>query len=83
MSRLFSTDVIHVTVLQVSKNMCLRAAVYYLSTTFIAVILGISLVVVIQPGDPSKHKSTHDDDTDEGSKKVNADAVNTFLNLLR
>ena len=59
--------------------MGIRAVVYYLTTTFLAVLLGIGLVVLIQPG---THDATVDDDS-TGAKKRPVNAVATFLNLIR
>ncbi|KAK6179691.1 hypothetical protein SNE40_011996 [Patella caerulea] len=60
-----------------SGVMGLRAVVYYIATTLSAVILGIILVVVIEPG----KKGGAPDNI--GSPKGKIDPVDTFLDLLR
>ncbi|ESO88194.1 hypothetical protein LOTGIDRAFT_71933, partial [Lottia gigantea] len=60
-----------------SGVMGLRAVVYYMTTTLLAVILGIVLVVAIEPG----RKGGTPDST--GSPKELIDPVDTFLDLLR
>ncbi len=62
-----------------SSKMGLRALVYYLLTTFIAVVLGIILVVTIRPG--SRLSFDHDDDDDISVEADNV--VDSFLDLLR
>ncbi len=62
-----------------SSKMGLLALVYYLLTTFIAVVLGIILVVTIRPG--SRSSFDHDDDDDTSVEAGNV--VDSFLDLLR
>ncbi len=62
-----------------SSKMGLRALVYYLLTTFIAVVLGIILVVTIRPG--SRLSFDHDDDDDISVEADNV--VDSFLDVLR
>ena len=59
--------------------MGLRAIVYYFSTTFFAIILGIVLVVSIHPGDKS-FKEGVKLEKDEGKPPTSLDA---FLDLIR
>lgn len=61
-----------------SGKMGLRAVVYYMSTTFIAVILGIILVVTIKPGS----RTTVQDD-DDLEKQQTANIADSFLDLIR
>ena len=61
-----------------SGRMGLRAIVYYFATTFIAIIIGIVLVVSIHPGvyaQKSKKAMTEDDMT--------ATSMDAFLDLIR
>ncbi|CAB1351733.1 unnamed protein product [Coregonus sp. 'balchen'] len=62
----------------VSGKIGLRAVVYYLSTTIIAVILGIALVITIKPG--VSQEAEHIDRT-EITENVNT--VDTLLDLVR
>ncbi|XP_076444963.1 excitatory amino acid transporter-like [Babylonia areolata] len=62
-----------------SGKMGLRAIVYYFSTTFFAIILGIILVVAIHPGDKS-FKEGVNLKRDEGKPPTSMDA---FLDLIR
>ena len=62
-----------------SGRMGLRAIVYYFSTTFFAIILGIILVVAIHPGDKS-FKEGVDLEKDDGKPPTSLDA---FLDLIR
>ncbi|KAK7089020.1 hypothetical protein V1264_024415 [Littorina saxatilis] len=55
--------------------MGLRAVVYYMTTTLLAVILGIILVVTIKPGTKDQSKET--------SNRDEVSALATFLNLVR
>lgn len=61
-----------------SGKMGLRAIVYYLTTTFLAVIVGIVLTVSIQPG----KRGGEADDIPEGEKRI-VNTADTFLDLLR
>ena len=61
-----------------SGKMGLRAVVYYLSTTFIAVVLGIILVTTIKPGS----RTTIQDEDDTGEKR-SANIADSFLDLIR
>ena len=60
-----------------SGRMGLRAVVYYMSTTFIAVVLGIILVISIKPGE----RATIDDDDEKYDEAGNV--ADSFLDLLR
>ena len=62
-----------------SGKIGLRAVVYYMSTTFIAVILGIILVVSIKPG--SRTNNITDDDDAEATQSANI--ADSFLDLIR
>ena len=57
----------------------LRAVVYYLSTTIIAVIEGIVLVTTIKPGD----RSQGDVAGDAPSTSANVTTADTLMDLLR
>lgn len=61
----------------VSGKLGLRAIVYYMSTTFIAVVIGIVLVVAINPGKAGKDGSTVSEDL-----KV-VEPVDAITDLLR
>ncbi|XP_041476279.1 excitatory amino acid transporter 3-like [Lytechinus variegatus] len=63
---------------QASSKLGLRAVLYYFTTTFIAVVLGIILVMTIRPG--ARH-SKDDIDTTGNVEKVNT--VDAFLDLIR
>jgi len=65
--------------LSLSGKIGIRAVVYYLSTTVMAVILGIILVVTIQPGVGSLDKAADDDH----STKNNVTTADTLMDLLR
>ena len=60
-----------------SGKMGLRALVYYLATTFMAVVLGIILVVTIKPGDNSSVVSDEEGNTAPGN------IADSFLDLIR
>ena len=60
-----------------SGKMGLRAIVYYMSTTFIAVVLGIILVVSIQPGS----RTVIEDD--ENAEEEPGNVADSFLDLIR
>lgn len=61
-----------------SGKMGLRAVVYYMTTTFIAVVLGIILVVSIKPG---SRTTVHD--SGDSEKTQSANIADSFLDLLR
>ena len=61
-----------------SGKMGLRAVIYYLTTTFLAVIVGIVLTVSIQPG----KRGGEPDELSEGEERV-VNTADTFLDLLR
>uniref|UniRef100_A0A914EJE7 Amino acid transporter n=1 Tax=Acrobeloides nanus TaxID=290746 RepID=A0A914EJE7_9BILA len=61
-----------------SGRMGSLAILYYISTTVLAVITGIILVLLIHPGDPSIK-----DDLGTGTEGKNVSTVDTFLDLLR
>ncbi|XP_028604121.2 excitatory amino acid transporter 1 [Podarcis muralis] len=60
-----------------SGRMGLRAVVYYMSTTIIAVLIGIIMVVIIHPGKGSKEKMHRE------GKIVRVTAADAFLDLIR
>ncbi|XP_044287205.1 excitatory amino acid transporter 1 isoform X2 [Varanus komodoensis] len=60
-----------------SGRMGLRAVVYYMSTTIIAVLIGIIMVVIIHPGKGSKEKMYRE------GKIVRVTAADAFLDLIR
>ncbi len=60
-----------------SGTMGLRAIVYYMSTTFIAVVLGIILVVSIRPGDRTQVAGNEDAEDEP------ANVADSFLDLIR
>ena len=60
-----------------SGKLGLRAIIYYMATTLIAVILGIVLVSSIQPGKRSSSVSEADGDPDTGN------VADSFLDLIR
>nr|XP_046184760.1 excitatory amino acid transporter 3-like isoform X2 [Oncorhynchus gorbuscha] len=62
----------------VSGKIGLRAVVYYLTTTIIAVILGIALVITIKPGVSQKAE-----DIDRTEITQNVNTVDTLLDLVR
>ncbi|TRY97161.1 hypothetical protein DNTS_009644 [Danionella cerebrum] len=63
---------------EVSGRIGLRAVVYYLSTTIIAVILGIVLVMTIKPG-----VSQSSDHINREGSTPNVTTVDTLLDLIR
>ncbi|CAN9509752.1 unnamed protein product [Ophioblennius macclurei] len=63
---------------EVSGKIGLRAVIYYFSTTIIAVILGIILVMTIKPG-----VSQTADHIDRAGTTPNVTTVDTLLDLLR
>ncbi|XP_053155972.1 excitatory amino acid transporter 1 [Hemicordylus capensis] len=60
-----------------SGKMGLRAVIYYMSTTIIAVLIGIIMVVIIHPGKGSKEKMHRE------GKIVRVTAADAFLDLIR
>ena len=61
-----------------SGKMGLRAVIYYLTTTFLAVIIGIVLTISIQPG----KRGGDPDELGEGEERI-VNTADTFLDLLR
>uniref|UniRef100_UPI00398ED15A excitatory amino acid transporter 2-like isoform X1 n=2 Tax=Pristiophorus japonicus TaxID=55135 RepID=UPI00398ED15A len=55
-----------------------RAMVYYMSTTIIAAVLGVILVLAIHPGDPALKKQLG-----EGKKNDEVSSLDAFLDLIR
>uniref|UniRef100_A0A8C6XDT1 Amino acid transporter n=1 Tax=Naja naja TaxID=35670 RepID=A0A8C6XDT1_NAJNA len=55
-----------------------RAMVYYMSTTIIAAILGVILVIAIHPGNPKLKKQLG-----EGKKNDEVSSLDAFLDLIR
>jgi Na+/H+-dicarboxylate symporter len=56
----------------------MRAVIYYISTTVIAVFLGIILIKIIKPGDKNLKR---DEEKSIGSFRISS--IDTFLDLLR
>ena len=65
--------------LSLSGKVGLRAILYYVATTVLAVILGIILVVSIQPGD--NVSGDHDPELDQHKKNVTTE--DTLMDLVR
>lgn len=61
-----------------SGKLGLRAMLYYFSTTFIAVCIGMFLVMTIQPG---KHASK--ETLGDGDQQSKLSTLDTFLDLIR
>lgn len=55
-----------------------RAMVYYMSTTIIAAILGVILVLVIHPGNPKLKENLG-----EGEKNDEVSSLDAFFDLIR
>lgn len=55
-----------------------RAMVYYMSTTVIAAILGVILVLVIHPGNPKLKENLG-----EGQKNDDVSSLDAFFDLIR
>ncbi|XP_077178290.1 excitatory amino acid transporter 2 [Paroedura picta] len=55
-----------------------RAMVYYMSTTIIAAVLGVILVIAIHPGNPKLKKQLG-----EGKKNDEVSSLDAFLDLIR
>ena len=66
--------------LSLSGKVGLRAILYYVSTTLLAVILGVILVVTIKPGDSVS--GSHPVDPVEHEKK-NVTTEDTLMDLVR
>ena len=66
--------------LSLSGKVGMRAVIYYLSTTILAVILGIVLVVSIRPGDSGDIGRAEQQDP---AMKKNVTTADTLMDLLR
>lgn len=55
-----------------------RAMVYYMSTTIIAAVLGVILVLAIHPGNPKLRKQLG-----QGKKNDEVSSLDAFLDLIR
>ena len=64
--------------LSLSGKVGLRAVIFYFSTTILAVILGIILVVTIRPGDGNVEGVD-----DEAGEKRNVTTADTLMDLIR
>ena len=65
--------------MSLSRKVGLRAIAYYMSTTVLAVILGITLVVTIRPG----AGGVAEEDIPEEIAKRNITTADTLMDLLR
>ena len=61
-----------------SGRMGSMALVYYMSTTILAAIVGIILVLIIHPGNPDIKK-----ELGSGSQKADLTTLDAFLDLIR
>ena len=61
----------------------LRTMVYYLSTTVLAVILGIVLAVTIRPGERGSSGDIEKIEDQDPAKKKNVTTADTLMDLLR
>lgn len=66
--------------LSLSKKIAARSIVYYFFTTICAVILGITLVSIVRPGDI---KTFSQDEPSKTSIKRNVLTVDTLMDLIR
>ena len=66
-----------------ASNVASKAFVYYFSTTFIAVILGLALVILIKPGERLKAHNNGKESLNDplGNRKVSS--IDTMLDLIR
>ncbi|XP_062566675.1 excitatory amino acid transporter-like [Saccostrea cucullata] len=64
-----------------SGKMGLRGVVYYFVTTFLAIVLGIILVIAIHPGDKSNMPEEDEDAEKLGDDRVSS--LDAFLDLIR
>lgn len=71
--------------LSLSKKIGVRAVAFYLTTTFLSVVLGIVLTVVIQPGASRADASNRTSDDGDLSHSIPhvATTVDTLLDLVR
>lgn len=60
-----------------SGKMGMRAVIYYMTTTFIAVFIGIIMVLIIHPGKGSRDEFT------KQQKIENISPADAFLDLIR
>ncbi|CAG9761675.1 unnamed protein product [Ceutorhynchus assimilis] len=67
--------------LSLSRKVAFRAIAYYLTTTFASVVLGIIVVVTIQPGVGKTIESTDESTTTYNSR--NTTTTDTLLDLIR
>ncbi|RZC34957.1 SDF domain containing protein [Asbolus verrucosus] len=67
--------------LSLSGRIAARAIVYYITTTFVAVILGIALVASIKPG--SGHSGESNTDAGHTEAQRNVTTVDTLLDLVK
>ena len=61
-----------------SGKMGARALTYYFSTTILAAIVGIVLVLIIHPGDPSIKE-----EVGTGTEEKKVSTLDAFLDLIR
>lgn len=64
--------------MSMSKKIGGMAIVYYITTTIIAVMEGVALVITVQPG-----KRSNDDQMSTDSQKANVTTADTLLDLIR
>ena len=64
-----------------ASNVASKAFIYYFSTTFLAVILGLALVILIKPGERLKAHNIKETIDPLNNRKVSS--VDTMLDLIR
>ncbi|KAJ6637409.1 Excitatory amino acid transporter 3 [Pseudolycoriella hygida] len=69
--------------LSLSKKIGARAVAFYLTTTFLSVVLGIILTITIQPGASRSDTSNRTIDTEFSHKPHVSSTVDTLLDLVR
>ncbi|TDH16430.1 hypothetical protein EPR50_G00021050 [Perca flavescens] len=62
----------------ISRNITLRTAVYFISTTLLSVTLGLTLILLVKPGVPRSGRVTDNDDDHHAFSEVDA-----LLDLIR